>query len=63
MGMKGSSLGYAGLGTSGYPNTRSVPSRPDISGAVPNKYRAKNNGVRITVRRSRVKTRIKNPKI
>lgn len=57
----GSRLGYAGIGTSGAPNTKSVPQRPDIAGADGTRYRARNNGIKIIKRRAKIKTRISNP--
>lgn len=59
----GSRLGYAGIGTSGAPNTKSVPQRPDIAGADGTRYRSRNNGIRIIKRRAKTKTRVVNPAI
>ena len=57
----GSRLGYAGTGTTGAPNTRAISSRPDISGVDSNRYRPKNTGIHVTIRRARTKTKVKNP--
>jgi len=55
--------GYAGIATRGSPNIKSMPSRPDIAGADGTRYKARNNGIKIRMRRARTKTRISNPKI
>lgn len=52
-----SGRGYAGIGTSGNENTRTVISRPDIAGSAFGKYHAKNNGIKIRITRAKKKTK------
>ena len=57
--MAGTTRGYAGIGTSGAPNTKSVISTRNIAGSEPNRYIARNPGIIIQKRKRVRKTRVK----
>lgn len=55
--------GSSGISTSGPENTKSVLTRPDVSGGTFGPYRPINNGIKIKLTNAKHKSRIINPKI